>query len=176
MRVIRQMVLCCVVLSGCSMGEPPLDSWQLATGAPLTSLASPESLTVVLIIDPADCLSCFSVISSWLQWQRENPTRFRLVLSRAPDPWEDHTMKMLRINVDDSLSSGKRLSPDRLPVELILSRNEIVYVDSLVHGRVTSRLLDDLRTGMTVTEFVQLGRQETEDPVAAGHHSMEERP
>src|SRR5690625_7521232 len=87
MRVIRQMVLCCVVLSGCCMGEPPLDSWQLATGAPLTSLASPESLTVVLIIDPADCLSCFSVISSWLQWQRENPKIGRASCRERVERW-----------------------------------------------------------------------------------------
>lgn len=57
MRAIRNAVLCCAVLSGCSTGDLHVGTWQVSSDAPLTSLASPESLVVVLVLDPADCLS-----------------------------------------------------------------------------------------------------------------------
>lgn len=152
---MRSIPILFIILASCTAGAPPFDTLRLSSGAPLTTLASSEATAVLLIIDPADCLSCSSVLPAWLEWRRQNPDRFHLILSRAPTPAEERMINIMRIPVDDSLAASTGARFQRLPIEVIVSSDEVLYADSLLTGRSTSKLLHELRNGSSISEFLR---------------------
>jgi hypothetical protein len=101
--------------------ELPSGDTTLADGRSLRQLVANSDSVVVLLLDPEECLGCNPNFAAWMEWARNNPTRFALVLSRVPTPDEVRRLAALHVVPSGALSRTWRhivSSPDT-PMEML---------------------------------------------------------
>ena len=90
-----------VILTATTACNQPTSSaeWRLSNGETLGATSTDTLSTLVLIYDPADCLSCGGPVGSWLAWSpgaKERQSVF-LVFTREPSPRELRDLQLARL-------------------------------------------------------------------------------
>lgn len=129
--------------------ESPAE-WTLEGGQTLAEAYGGQPATVVLVLDPSQCFTCANLLSQWLDWRAENPSAFRLVMSRSPEPWE--RPKLAPLPVDGTLSI--LVESRQLPLEVVLTDGSLAYRSRVLRGVSDSELLLALR-GRSLTEALE---------------------
>lgn len=112
-------------LASCTSTDP-LD-WRLSDGSPLTSLATPDSASsVVLIVDPSDPFSCWRTLSEWNEWRRETGQHYSVVLSREATPPERRRLLAIGVRGAPVLKRGT-LRAAHTPVELMFAADTVRF-------------------------------------------------
>lgn len=109
------------------------------------SVLHDDQPSVILVLDPSECFSCEGILADWLEWRRKHPERFRLVFTRDPTDAEYRRTRLINLRVDGTLHPTSRPSTLHTPLELVLRDGQVVYADSGLVGRPTTRLLQVLR-------------------------------
>lgn len=81
----------------------------LVSGAAIHSIAAPRGKSVVVVISPADCLSCDLDLSRWFTAGRDTAAQVSIVLTREPTADEARNLTVLRLPVAGRLASGRRI-------------------------------------------------------------------
>lgn len=120
-----------LLLQSCN---PATEDLILASGDPLSRFASDIDTTLVLVYDPADCLSCYSAFSKWFAYKQAHPERVYLVLSREPTDAERKQFVAARIVIDGVLSKTTSIGQDLLPREILYIEGERRRTDDRVRN------------------------------------------
>ncbi|MEZ4457415.1 MAG: hypothetical protein R2882_12850 [Gemmatimonadales bacterium] len=100
-RVLAMAVF--AVLFACS---PPPESLQLLDGRRVNDLLSPEAKEAVLLVSPAQCLSCDEAVSAWLRLRQRLPHRVKLVLTSEPTVEQQRLLSLQRVHPDGTLRAS----------------------------------------------------------------------
>jgi hypothetical protein len=122
-----------VCICGCSRSEP-----LLVSGTTVRDLVSDDS-TIVVLYDPARCLSCDPNMLMWQGLKVKDPDAVRLILNRRPTRQERRQIELLGFAFDGVLDQTKHSKTTLL-----------LYVDGHVVVREESRV---------DAEVVNLGRR-----------------
>lgn len=91
---------------------------RMESGAAIQTVAAPRGKSVVLVISPADCISCDLDLAQWLAPGRDSTHAVRVVLTRAPSAAEQRNITLLRVPVVGQLAG--RSFQRRIPAPCIL--------------------------------------------------------
>ena len=147
-------VAAAIQLANCHDVETISADWIMVGGETLGELVHDTDLAVVLVMDPAQCFSCANLLAVWLDWRREHPGEFDLVLSRQPKPWERLRLAPLPIS---GFLSQPALDMSSTPMELVFSGGLEVYRSTGLQGVSVSPLLGMLREVSLREALVRLG-------------------
>ena len=125
--------------------------WTLSDGTPIGELARTDPI-VVVVVDPSQCLRCFSVLADWLDWERRSGVGVELLLAREPDEDEARILRATGMRTDGYLV-GVRIEAQRTPIEMVLDTGGIVFRAERVYGP-SSPLLDALKDERSLREAV----------------------
>jgi hypothetical protein len=75
----------------------------LSSGKAVQSLWRPDTNTLLLVLDPADCLTCDPGLDALLKLRGRHPSGVRVLLSRAPLEREMRALTIARLVVADTL-------------------------------------------------------------------------
>jgi hypothetical protein len=80
-------------------------------GAAINSIAAPLGKSVVLVLSPAQCVSCDVDLARWLSPGRDTTTRVSVVLTREPTAEEQRSIALLRLPVAGHIAKtvGRRV-------------------------------------------------------------------
>lgn len=78
-------------------------------GAAIHTIAAPRGRSVVVVMSPADCVSCDLDLARWFSPDRDTTTRVSVVLTREPTADEQRNITLLRLPVAGRVASGRRL-------------------------------------------------------------------
>ena len=125
--------------------------WMLSDGTPIGELARTDPI-VAVVVDPSQCLRCFSVLAEWLEWERRSGVSVELLLAREPAADEERILLATGMRTDGYLT-GVRIEAQRTPIELVLDTGGVIFRAERVYGP-SSRLLDALKEGRSLREAV----------------------
>lgn len=125
--------------------------WTLSDGTPIGELARTDPI-VAVVVDPSQCLRCFSVLAEWLEWERRSGVSVELLLAREPAADEERILLATGMRTDGYLT-GVRIEAQRTPIELVVDTGEVIFRAERVYGP-SSRLLDALKEGRSLREAV----------------------
>ncbi len=140
---MRSWIVLVLAVAACQapgIGSP--SDWGIVGGGKLGSIYAENDTGVVLLLDPAQCFSCTSLLGQWLDWETEHPTRFHLLLSRTPLSWENTRLAPLPVRDVLAMDVEARI----LPIELVFSGSKLLYRSPPLRGISNSPLLSALRT------------------------------
>lgn len=143
-----------ILIAACARSHDPPETWRMFDGRPMQTLLTDGEPTVALVIDPGQCLQCLGIIAEWLDWNRRNPDRLLLVLSREPDETEKRILLAAGVPFSGALSRGP--SADSTPVELVFKDGKVIYMDAAIR-RPTSPLLEGLETNSLAAFIASAG-------------------
>ena len=138
-RAVRSAVawLAIVPVAAC-LGESSVElellDLGLRSGGTVRELISESDSAVLVLYDPADCFTCSTNLSLWLEYDRMNPGRVRLLLAREPSEGEFWQPVLYRIRPDAVLAAGQTAGETPREV-LVVSRR---VAQSQVAGAGTS--------------------------------------
>ena len=140
------------VAVGCDLdhGSDAMD-WTLSEGTAIRELAGSDP-SVVVVVDPSQCLRCSSVLAEWLEWERTSGVNVELLLAREPDNLEERILLAAGISTDGYLK-GVQIESQRTPIELVVDTSGIIFRTERVYGP-SSPLLDALEDGRSLREAV----------------------
>ncbi len=103
-------------------------------------LLSAPGFTVVLLVDPTDCLTCATPLAQWSAWGRDHPHRLHVAFLGVPTDRERRLLTPLRLvpDQDHILADGRRVPT---PLELVFRDGELLYADTLLPNQPNSPLL-----------------------------------
>lgn len=125
--------------------------WTLSDGTPIGELAQTGPI-VAVVVDPSQCLRCFSVLSEWLDWERRSGVSVELLLARKPEEDEERILRAMGMRTDGYLTDV-RIVAERTPIELVLDTGGVIFRTDRVYGP-GSPLLDALKEGRSLREAV----------------------
>ena len=125
--------------------------WTLSDGTPIGELVGTDPI-VAVVVDPSQCLRCFSVLADWLDWERRSGVSLELLLAREPNDDEERILRATGMRTDGYLT-GVRIEAQRTPIELVLDTGGVVFRAERVYGP-SSPLLDALEDGRSLREAV----------------------
>lgn len=140
-------------VAGCNMdhASDAMD-WTLSDGTTLRELTQSEP-TVVVVVDPSQCLRCSSVLAEWLDRERMSGVNVELLLAREPEDNERRILLTTGVRTDGYLR-GVQIEPLRTPIELVVdSGGGVLFRAERVYGP-SSPLLDALEDGRSLREAV----------------------
>jgi len=123
----------------------------LSDGTTLRELAQSEP-TVVVVVDPSQCLRCSSVLAEWLDRERMSGVNLELLLAREPENHERRILLAAGLRTDGYLR-GVKIEPLRTPIELVVDSGGVLFRAERVYGP-SSPLLDALEDGRSLREAV----------------------
>lgn len=112
-----------VMASACGpMPAADVSAVTMQSGAAIGAIAAPHGRSVVLVLSPADCISCDLDLAQWLSPGRDTSTAVRVVLTREPSAAEQRNITLLRVPVAGRLAG--RVLQRRVPAPCILQFND----------------------------------------------------
>ncbi|HKP77118.1 MAG TPA: hypothetical protein VJT67_16420 [Longimicrobiaceae bacterium] len=141
------VALSLALLSACAR---PADVRGLAAGGTVRSLVGGDT-AVVLVYRPADVFLCYGSLQPWLEWGKQHPGRFALVLTRPPSAAERTQLASYRIHPAGVLrrSVADRFHPLPAPMEVLMVNGSTVATRRVVRRQLTSPLLRTLTASPT---------------------------
>lgn len=127
-----------LLAGSCIQSESPLE-WTTESGWALRDIVGSEDPVVVLVVDPGQCFTCYSVLAEWFDWRDGHPDEFLLLFSRRPTSTERRSLQRLRLREAGSLSS--RVTIDAA-IELLATDSAVLAMHHVRSGQTESRLLD----------------------------------
>lgn len=142
-------VLCALaaLTAGCSAPETNILNYPVASGGTLAQHVAAQSPSVILLVDPSDIVVCGNHISRWLEWERRNPGRVSLVLTRAPSEADRKQLLLFRIKPDVVLGTMKGYARVPTPYEYLVSDGNVVLSQQVPVGSPESPLLKVFEQG-----------------------------
>lgn len=141
---VSVLLFSALLMFGCvasQRSEPDSALVDLTSHLRRAGLVSQTGLTIVLVVDPLDCLTCYTPVARWLHWGWKHPRHFQIVFLRAPRPHEVRLLTPLRLAPDSNqILHGGYAIPT--PLELVFRGGRLVYSDTLSPHKSSSRLLD----------------------------------
>lgn len=135
----------CTLVVACHPGS--MGQLHLASGETILELAEGmadgNSLSVVLLLDPEECLRCLSNLNDWVRERRSpDSVRVAFVLSRAPSDREVTQLRLHRIPIDGVLVD--RVNPKGLTGfhALVFDKGVLALNRSLVQQAPSDSLLE----------------------------------
>jgi hypothetical protein len=140
---------CWLFLLLCSCGGN-INRLTLNDGRTVLSLVSSRDTSVVLLYDPARCLTCDATMPMWLEWGHKNPGRFAFILTRRPMDAEQKELTLLHIPYNGILG--------RSPINFFNKPRSLASAYLIVGGRlVATDLRADRSTKSAVERFAGVG-------------------
>lgn len=131
-------VVSVVVLgTGCKPANPAIAESRLASGSTIADLTRGRDSAYLLVLDPMDCLTCWSTVAAWQEVRRTRGSVF-FVLTRRPTPDEEVLLRLYRVRADGILAT--RAGAMR-PAEHLLIRGEVTQSSLMLSGGGRSYLL-----------------------------------
>jgi hypothetical protein len=96
---------------------------KLASGQQIRDLVPGDSLTAVLIYQPAMCYSCSPMFARWESLQRDGRIALVLIMDTPPDEGEARALKIARIPVKGVLAHPFRSAT---PSELLIRYGTVI--------------------------------------------------
>ncbi len=85
---------------------------------PIIEVAGLSGQRTILILDPAQCFSCFTSLPAWLAWGIDSGRTTALLLTRPPNEVERRKMRLAGIREDGVLSGPVAAGT---PMQILLS-------------------------------------------------------
>lgn len=139
-RRIQLMVLA-VLAASCGAPETNILNYPVASGGTLVQYVPRQSPSVILLLDPADIAVCGNHVSRWMEWERRNPGRLSIVLTRTPSEVDRRQMLLFRINADAVLRASGKHAGVPTPYEYLVADGRIVLSEQVPVGSPESPLL-----------------------------------
>lgn len=136
-----------MLATGCSAPETNILNYPVASGGILMQHVSRQSPVVILLLDPTDIVVCGNHISRWMEWDRRNPGRLSIVLTRAPSEVDRRQLLLFRIKPDVVLSTSRRYASVPTPYEYLMVDGRIVLSEQVPVGSPVSPLLEMFEQG-----------------------------
>jgi hypothetical protein len=124
LQVARPLIA--TVLLGLACRAPDLADLELANGRSLQGLLAGRDSVTLLLLDPADCVTCDRRVAGWLEQRRRAPKRVTLVLLREPDPGESPRFRIRGLQPDGILGPSARYANLPHPAEFLFVRGQAV--------------------------------------------------
>jgi hypothetical protein len=135
------------LVAGCGAPETSILNYPVASGGSLAQHVSRQSPSVILLLDPADIVVCGNHVSRWMDWDRRNPGRLSLVLTRAPSEAERRQLLLFRIVPDAVLATDHGYARVSTPYEYLVADGSIVLSEQVPVGSPESPLLRAFERG-----------------------------
>ncbi len=145
-----------VLAAGCSAPETNILNYPVASGGTLAQHVTAQAPSVILLLDPSDIVVCGNHISRWLEWERRNPGRVLLVLTRAPSEADRKQLLLFRIKPDAVLGTPRGYARVPTPYEYLAADGKIVLSEQVPVGAPESPLLKVFEQGQ-VAALLQSG-------------------
>ena len=107
------------------------------SGHTLWDFVSPQDTSVLIVIDPEECFTCYTNLSIWRDWGKQNPDRFALILTREPRTVEKRGMVRLRIDASAIMKRAPGWAGPGV-LEIIATRDSVLMTERVRPGRLTS--------------------------------------
>ena len=115
--VVAVAVAHVTVLASCtSVGD--ILTHETLDGIPVYATAGDSGQRVVLVLDPAQCFSCFNALPAWQNWGSGSGRTTVLLLTRTPNEVERRKMRLAGISEDGVLRRPVRSGT---PIRIFLS-------------------------------------------------------
>lgn len=141
------LIALATLVVGCGAPETNILNYPVVSGGSLAQHVSRQSPSVILLLDPADVVVCGNHISRWMEWDRRNPGRLSLVLTRAPGEAERRQLLLFRIEPDAVLATNRGYARVHTPYEYLVADGRIVLSEQVQVGSPESPLLEAFERG-----------------------------
>lgn len=136
-----------MLATGCGSPETNILNYPVVSGGTLMQHVSGQSPSVILLLDPADIVVCGNHISRWMEWDRRNPGRLSIVLTRTPSEVDRRQLLLFRIEPDVILGTSRRHARIPTPYEHLVADGRIVLSAQVPVGSPESPLLKVFEEG-----------------------------
>jgi hypothetical protein len=141
------LAMLAMLATGCRTPETNILNYPVASGGTLMQHVSRQSPSVILLLAPADIVVCGNHISRWMEWDRQNPGRLSIVLTRAPSEVDRRQLLLFRIKPDVVLGTSQRYARVPTPYEYLVAEGRIVLSQQVPVGSPVSPLLEAFEKG-----------------------------
>jgi len=116
----------------------------VAADSVVVQVAGATETHVVLVVNPADCLTCYTPVVRWIYWAQTHPRQFTLLFTGSPAAVERRRLIPLRL-LSDAPAILSQSTDAPIPLELVFTNHGLlVYADALSPARNSSPLLNKL--------------------------------
>lgn len=124
LRTTTAIVLLITGIVGCSKQETILQA-KTKDGSTVGDYLSGKNEQVVLILDPAECFTCYRGVTIWKAWVAHPARSMTLLLTRSPGTSERKAMRLAGVQEDGILDGPVAL---RTPIQLFSARDAHVQI------------------------------------------------
>jgi hypothetical protein len=136
-----------VLAAGCGATETNILNYPVASGGTLAQYVPKQSPSVILLLDPADVVVCGNHISRWTEWDRRNPGRLSIVLTRPPSEADRRQLLLFRVRPAAVLGTSRRYARVPTPYEYLVADGNVVLSEQVPVGSPESPLLKAFEQG-----------------------------
>lgn len=134
----------CLAVTVACAGQADILSWNTMDGVQVGAVAGESGQHVILILDSAQCLSCFSPLSAWRTWGSDSGRSVILLLTRQPNDVERRKMRLAGIVEDGVLQPSKATGT---PIQIFLSGDAQPRITYEVTDEDAFQLIAAIRIG-----------------------------
>lgn len=134
----RAFLVFIVLIQACGLSESNPLAWRLEGGGRLGDLIPASRPVVVLIVDPGQCFSCYSLLAEWFAWRDDHLDQFLFLYSRHPTDVESRTLRRIRVPVAGTLTTKLAISA---ALEVLVANDSVYVINHIKAGQDRSSLL-----------------------------------